>query len=340
MSLSRPEIAKSLRSIEPIVHRFAGVECDFSLAPYPGGFCTQKYLITTKSRKLLLRELAPAITCERAEFLALSQDWQSRRGHAPRLIRTRHGGFVHNCGSVFYLLSEFLPGICHPVTGFPSASDHTFGAFLGELHVRYGSMPTCATGAIHLRIPEEPLRKLVRLRMLHDEVARDEVVISILDDKIRWLQALEHTDLERLTCLPRQVIHGDYYAENVVFSATGRIIGAIDFDQSCLFYRCYEVLRGIMRMLLYSDEVKRILRLRDYLRGYKKTGSLSGEEVTYMLELYHFILLADVLGLEPRKNRGSDSVSLRDFVVYRWRLLRWIQAYYSVIQSTIYEVFG
>ena len=55
--------------------------------------------------------------------------------------------------------------------------------------------------------------------------------------------------------LSKQIVHGDFYLDNIII--TGNTLKITDLDQVCIFYKMYEVIRGMM-MIAYDENLNDI----------------------------------------------------------------------------------
>jgi Ser/Thr protein kinase RdoA (MazF antagonist) len=208
------------------------------------------------------------------------------------------------------------------------------GSFLGRVHDSYSTLEAPTVGAVHLRLNYGAVENLLELANFHRRVTGDAQCIRIITGKLARLSTLNPAVLDLAESIPQQVVHGDFYLCNIVFARSGAP-RLIDFDQTCRFFRCYEVIRGIMTAILYADERTRIECLRAYVSAYREIVDLTDRETEAMLPLFYSVLLGDPSGLEPSDCPARDYTALRDFALYRWQLLKWIEGRFAVIQETI-----
>lgn len=102
-----------------------------------------------------------------------------------------------------------------------------------------------------------------------------------------------------LSKLNYQIIHGDFYIDNLIFCKNKTKV--IDFDQCCMFYREYELLRGFFVSLFSATHsVKHTLDLfKDYIHSYKEINNQVDAINTYKLYLY--VLANSLSGMEVPK---------------------------------------
>ena len=186
-----------------------------------------------------------------------------------------------------------------------------------------------------LHVDKSPSETLEQLAALHARNTGDADCTRIIEGKLEKLKLFNCALLDGVYGLPQQVVHGDFYVGNVVFTGGATIARLIDFDQSCVFYRCYEVLRGLMTSILHVPESLRLECLRAYLSAYCRVMGLTWLEIMTMLPLYYFVLLGNAFGLECSERRERDYANLREFAAYRWELARWIDARFGAVQEVI-----
>ena len=69
-------------------------------------------------------------------------------------------------------------------------------------------------------------------------------------------------------------MHGDFYLDNIIKKENKLII--TDLDQVCVFYKMYEVIRGMM-MIAYDEEktnIANIKRVISFLNGYQRENNI------------------------------------------------------------------
>ncbi len=118
------------------------------------------------------------------------------------------------------------------------------------------------------------LEAAIRARETQTEL--DQAALQQLAGRRHWL---EHTAVNdalmrlRLAALPQQVVHGDFQETNLFF-AGNEVSGVIDWDQSGLAPRTWEVMRTLDLMLRLAPDPCRV-----FLSAYRNIKALPDEEL-------------------------------------------------------------
>ncbi|GCE14384.1 phosphotransferase [Tengunoibacter tsumagoiensis] len=160
-----------------------------------------------------------------------------------------NGERVFEQGGHFYALFPFAPGYQIARGDLTSHEIMLMGRFLGELHQTLSDYPqeqvphrsfaidlptTLATmDTIETAIRSQP--------QITDE---DRQVLSQLAERRAWLITAPSVNMEDLSLLEQQVIHGDYQETNLFFE-DGQVSAVIDWDQSYVAPRAWEVVRTL-----------------------------------------------------------------------------------------------
>jgi Ser/Thr protein kinase RdoA (MazF antagonist) len=305
--------------------------------PLGRGHATAKWLIRSNGRPYVLRQLPAGMSPARMRFVAASQNHVARacRLAAP-LHRTDRGGLVLDHRGAGYVLASYLPG--HPPAqgALPLDICRSLGRCLGLLHRCYGRFTAETRGALLMRLPEQPQMHLVEVL---DHVPRDapRLASRALRFKIDRLSQFTPAQIDKLRRLPMTTIHGDFYPDNtLLLPGETTTVRVLDFDRSCVFFRAYEVARGMTLCARPTTNWPATrARLHAFLSAYQREGPLNQEETERMLDLYLYIQLSDTYGLIPDLDGRPLSPALRRFGTHRFLLLRWLDENQDRLQRTI-----
>ena len=92
-------------------------------------------------------------------------------------------------------------------------------------------------------------------------------ILHVLDDE------LAHQDEYREEKLPKGMIHGDLFADNVLFRG-GKVVGLLDFEAACSGKFIYDLATAV-NALCYHEERYHIERFNALLNGYQSERTLS-----------------------------------------------------------------
>ena len=199
----------------------------------------------------------------------------------PKIIRDCCGDLCYVNNEDIIYLTEFISNNKHSYT----ASE--IGKILGNLHKS---------------LFELEFDRRIDFIQYVDNTARIELLIQktknkLLKEILQYKQNVLNNfnfDID-FSKLNYQIIHGDFYKENLIYYKGMTKI--IDFDQCCTFYREYEILRGFF-MSLYSStycDKKNLSLFKDYIYSYKKINSKIDAINTY--KLYMYILANSISGM-------------------------------------------
>jgi homoserine kinase type II len=121
----------------------------------------------------------------------------------------------------------------------------------------------------------------------------------------------EHCPLHHL------VIHGDYYADNLIFNGD-QIVGVVDYDKACWQPRVRELAealiyfssprRGHMKHIVYSGDLC-WEPFSLFLHGYAETATLDDEEITVLPDYISCIWLSfSLLRLTEKERRPEHAL--------------------------------
>ncbi len=128
------------------------------------------------------------------------------------------------------------------------------------------------------------------------------------------------------------VIHGDYYADNLIFKSD-RIVGVVDYDKACWQPRIRELAEALvyfssprpdhMRHIVYSGHL-RWEPFSLFLHGYAETGTLSTEEICALPDFISCIwLLFSLQRLGQEEERPEHALEALEEVL---TLCSWAKA--------------
>ena len=208
------------------------------------GFINENWLVVTTRGRFFVKRRHPSY---RHSGLIRAQheliEHLPRHGFpAPRLMKTLKDDSILELNGRWYEIQEFIDGIPY---------DHNRPAHLEQAAVTLGLYHRCVRGFAagvfrtlsDLYAPataHEILNRLVgawkldREPSLSDLLGRLRAEIGALADRFA-----------RHSALPRVVIHGDYYADNLIFEGD-RIVGVVDYDRARLEARVAELSEALI----------------------------------------------------------------------------------------------
>ena len=244
----------------------------------------------TVNRTVLLQTSAGAfvlrVSCREAGRVAWEHEcinWAAEHGlPACRPIPLPGGGTVLERGGTFYALFPFALGRQVMRGELSTDQARAAGSCLARIHTAFQTFPAERTRVKNLdvnisaalasipRIIEEAIQGLP----IHTET--EVVALGQLAGRRDWLRRSWHLaeGLQgRLAALPQVVLHGDYQETNLFFDG-GSVSAVIDWDQSGLAARGWEVVRALHLMLALNPEL-----CRSFLGGYRGVLPLPEDEL-------------------------------------------------------------
>jgi homoserine kinase type II len=90
--------------------------------------------------------------------------------------------------------------------------------------------------------------------------------------------------------LPTCLIHGDLFADNVLFNGMA-LEALIDFEAVCNYYRVFDIGMGIVGMCAEDGNIN-LEHARAFIHGYQKIQSLEDEEIKYLQFFVEYAAIA------------------------------------------------
>lgn len=227
----------------------------------------------------------------------------------------------------FYALFPCAPGKQIARSQLTKADFTAMGAFLARVHAALHSFPigqanrrdfTIDRGATLAGI--EQIEAAVRALPTLSEI--DRRVLMQLAGRRAWIVQSPFDALPDMPTLEQQVIHGDYQETNLFFEA-GRVVAIIDWDQTYVASREWEIARTLD--LVCNFEVE---SCRAFLAGYRahaplEPAALDRAATCYGLMRAHDLWQYRAIYFEDNQ-RKRQFVSRGEFVplIDRWAALR------------------
>lgn len=218
-----------------------------------------------------------------------------------------NGATILEHQGALYALFPFAPG--HQVAEHELTEQHlaVMGAFLARLHTvlrqyphervsrrEFHVDPSAASAAIE--------RYLAHLRALPTKQPSDHAAYERLHSQQAWIAQHTHVSLDELAALPQQVIHGDYTHTNLFFEK-GDVSAIIDWDQSYVAPRAWEVIRTIDLVLGFAPTPT-----KRFLEGYWRVAALSLAELDVAAHCYGIMRGHDTWMYSAIYDQGNDRV--------------------------------
>ena len=308
------------------------------------GYVNETWLVETTTGCYVLKRRHPVLRQAGlvAAQHALIEYLHSAGFPAPRTLRARSGRTFLELGEDVYELQDYIPGkLC----------DRARPAHIAAAARTLGLYHRLVSGFDHPALHRSPERFCPAMLegilghlsqdSAHRPTAQTERVLHRLASHARQLA----THLGQLDRLPQLVIHGDYYAENIIFSGD-RVVGVVDYDQARWSARVQEVAEAVIYFaqertarfghIVYSG-VLELDTARRFLAAYADIVSLSDTEIRALPHAVRVTWLCASLDppLHPRLRLHSDLEALHEVLA----LADWGRTRASDIAHIGFEVF-
>lgn len=228
----------------------------------PAGSVNTHYLLETDKGRFFLKidEVKTAAEAQREVDLLLFL--RSQRFPCPQPLADREGRHLQDYLGKAVSVYPYLSGRAFSESELTPAHLERVGSVLASLH---------SLGQTYKREMENRF-SCERVLALYERVRSRlpgyfKQIIHTLDDEVLHQQQYQEEKL------PRGVIHGDLFADNVLFRG-GRVVAVLDFEAACQGKFIYDLATAV-NALCYVDGTYVIERFDALLRGYQQVRALS-----------------------------------------------------------------
>ncbi|MFQ5854765.1 MAG: phosphotransferase [Anaerolineae bacterium] len=300
------------------------------------GYVNENWIIRTATGRYFLKRRHPDLSKPDlvAAQHALVQHLRSVHFPAPTIVPTRRGRTFLEFQDHICEIHDFIPGdLCNPAR---LAHFATAARTLGYYHNAVRGFDHHVFHRPHERYGPASLTQIIDrlVESWHDRMSPElDLLIGELREHARDLQAR----FSEFGQLPELVIHGDYYADNLIFQGD-ELVGVVDYD---LAHWCSRVLEVAEALIYFAAErpgqLKHIVypgvldldAAYQFLLAYTETASLSESEIHALPHLIRAIWLCASLDppLEPLLRLEAAPQALPEILT----LAGWAEAHTSDI---------
>ncbi len=217
------------------------------------------------------------------------------------------GGTIVEQGGQFRALFPLAAGRQVSRHALGAAEAAAMGACLGQLHHVLAHLPEEWRAWRTFTIDRETtLARIARLEAtIHGRPtndADDAAALAWLAGQRAWLERCPADARIDLTPLAHQVIHGDYQETNLFF-ARGRVSAVIDWDQTYVAPRAWEVVRTLHLAFAFAPAL-----CRPFLAAYRAALPLPLADLDRAVAAYALKVGHDLWLYEERYLRGNERV--------------------------------
>lgn len=262
------------------------------------GYVNESWFLETATGRYVLRRRHPSLRDRRmirAQH-ALVQHLYQTGFPSPRLVCTRHFATFLELGDEVYEVQEYVPGELYDAGRPAHLAAAAFA--LGWYHdaVRGFDHP-----ALHRRVERYGAVALEQIvgRLMKDWQGKLDARLGTLCEALQSHVADVGASLKRFSGLPELVIHGDYYAENLVLR-DDVVTGVVDYDGAHWCSRAMEVAEALLyfgreseirfQHIVYPGVLDRGA-IERFLAEYGKATTLSEPEIRALPHLMRAIWL-------------------------------------------------
>jgi homoserine kinase type II len=211
----------------------------------------------------------------------------------------------------FYALFPRAPGAQLARRDITTGHLTAMGEFLARVHAALRDFPIEYAARRDFTIDREAtlagieqIEAAVRARPMLTEF--DQRVLAQLAGRRTWITESPFDRLPDLSTLAQQVIHGDYQETNLFFQ-DGRVVAIIDWDQTYLAPRAWEIARTLDLVCEFEIEASRA-----FLGGYRAYAPLEPAELDRAATCYGLMRAHDLW--QYRAIYFEDNQRKRQFV--------------------------
>lgn len=270
------------------------------------------------------------------ETLAVQQFLAERNLPVPHVLPSRDGAFAVPADDGVLAVMRFLPGHRLEPGEVDTDAAHAAGATLGRMHGALRDWPVRVAPAIP--DTEQLLahaRQLLAAAQRRSADEMDRLAAAAADLRIRSLER-RPIDPHDYRAARFQVLHGDYYAGNLLFTEAGAVAAVVDFDFCGPRWRGMEVGRAIVETALTATGRFRTEVASAFLSGYLAAEEMVPAERRTIFRLWYDYLLFSTYPL-PLRYWGSQPLphGWERLAERRHRLLCWLEEHLDDLEERV-----
>lgn len=313
------------------------------ITPAVGGLTNDNFFVDTDQGQFFLRRRNLAYPPDSIDFeLSLIDHLVADGFPTAPVIRTADGAFRVELNGRYWEMYRRLAGEHFKVENLEQV--RSAARLLARFHKAAADYPVRPS---HIKDRDVDLSKAQRvIDQFETEGGRrlgpiGPLVMPRIADFFRSQAEVVITCVQPLTDLPKTLIHGDFQPSNVLFQGS-EAVALLDFGDTSLFYRAYDVAKAILRFSTLKPNYRSqmdmaprmdLARARAFLEAYQSELPLSETELKAMPALLRGTYLYDVgffMGTE--KNPLGKFIQL----IRVWRFLRWLELYRDRILEMLF----
>ncbi|MDP3058395.1 MAG: phosphotransferase, partial [bacterium] len=258
----------------------------------------------------------------------------------PKVVKTIEAQDILLLDDQRYLLLRYLPGRNLLPSEVGEGECYALGATLAKLHHSLRFFPNA--NMLHGDLWKASKDALPRLYELLEKVQSrpqrddfDSFALESLTHRIQVMRSIE-VGPQQFSHLQRQALHGDYQLSNIIFDDNDKVVGIIDFDQTCYSFPAWELMRAIGFTSMPNNTFNYSFA-HSILRGYvENEGVLSTSDYLEMPRLWYYQLLRGLFGLREHYT-GSPDPRQDEGALGRHAIMIWLENNLDELKQFIWE---
>lgn len=243
----------TLHEAEKIANRF-GIQVDSVLA-LPGGICNSTIIVSGPQGDFAMTFLDAHSRASAGRLSKLLPYLHDQGIPVPEVIRTPNGSTIGTYKGIPVMMKRFVDGI--PMDPFPPSQSVHVGALLARLHGI--ELPQYVPESLR-RIPSD--WEMILIGHNCDDLRA--LIYDALDSQHTWQD------------LPKGLIHGDIFPDNLLLSTSGEIT-IIDWDTASIEPRVLEIGMSFIGLCRHDNSLD-VNQMQELIKGYEVVSPLSVEE--------------------------------------------------------------
>lgn len=304
---------------------------DFNLGSNPvaeenhEGVLNKNYLVTTDEGKFFVKSIREKRRPSLPYIAEVEEFFYGKGIPAIRMLVSNNGNKVEEYDSETYTVYPFIESVRTHVYG--GADFERMGEMLGRIHlVGSKDIPTFLSQKPFDEKPTDLILGKLQEYRERIKVPQNEIeklfqdYIQLKLDMLGNTFSVEPLPMDTLT-------HGDYHARNLLLNSNREIIGVLDWEQSSMNARAYELTRSLLYVCFegegesheYQNE-KAIRSAKAFIKGYSSIYPISSDELIGGIKLRWKKLIYS-FWIEEQYFVRNDSRSNK-FIPHEMRLIK------------------
>lgn len=282
------------------------------------GYINDVWDVTTLENRYILKRFNK-VNKEKLNYLLSIED--SLLNLCPNIIKNNFGELSTELDNTeLYVLYEFVVGRHLNRSDVTPELAKDIGGYLGKLHKELFNigqhMEKNYLSSLHISAP-----KISEITGLLKENRNEKNYAKLLNNKLKILREIDYNEINSfMSQLPLQIVHGDFYLDNLIYTNNNEW-KIIDFEQSGMFYKEYEIARALFMICYNNDDTRQynFEKVSKFLDGYKENNDIS--DLRNVIKLFLYSLANSLYCFKDWKNLSLEK---KEYALYRNNMMMWI----------------